>query len=487
MPGRMTVAAVLLAVLLLFPPAASAQPLIGGFQGTVTAGGEGLPDGTPVTAWIDGTQVAQTKTSGSTYSLFISGSYSGKTVTFKVGKYTAQETGTWTSGSTQTVNLTIESWPYQCEFYGEVTTDGQPVPDGTEVSAWVDEAKVQATTTVDSMYVLTVPGNYTGKAVAFKVGPHYADQIALWQRGEAVNVNLRVSLGPLVCGFYGPVTLDGATPEDDTVVTAWVGTKRVGQCTVTDGQFGLNIPGDYTGKIVTFQVNGQQAQEKVMWVRGGNVQMTLTARTVGPVGVTVVLSEEEVKPGDSFTLSVVVNPNGHGISGGEVNLLMLDSTVMEILEDETAAGALLGMDPAEGIKEKTAADGYESLVLAVARTGETPLPTASGTLAEVGLRIKGGAAAGKYAIPNVIILTDENFEKLEFDPPIVSITVVPILPGELNGDDTVGLADLAVLASVYGLTSEDAGYLAEADLNSNGEIDIGDLAILGGNWGKRSS
>lgn len=487
MPGGITVATVLLALLMLLPPVALAQPMIGGFQGTVTAGGESLPDGTLVTAWIDGTQVAQSKTSGSTYSLFISGSYSGKTVTFKVGKYPADQTGTWTAGSTQTVNLTIESWPYQCEFYGEVTMDGQPVPDGTEVSAWVDEARVQATTTVDSMYVLTVPGNYTGKAVAFKVGSYYADQIALWQRGEAVNTNLRVSLGPLVCGFYGPVTLDGAIPEDDTVVTAWVGIKKVGQCTVTDGKFGLNIPGDYTGKIVTFKVAGQQAKEKPMWVRGGNVQTTLTARTMGRPTVTIELSQSELKPGDTFTLLVIVDPSGHGISGGEVNLLMLDSAVMEILEDEIAAGALLGTEPAEGIKEKTAADGYESLVYALARTGETPLPTASGILAEIGLRIKGGARAGKYAIPNVIVLTDENFEKLEFDPPVVSITVVPILPGDLNGDDTVGLADLAILASAYGLTSGEAGYLPEADLNSNGEIDIGDLAILGGNWGKRRS
>ncbi len=485
MPRWIALAAALLVALLLFPQSASAQPAICGFQGTVTAGGEGLPDGTQVTAWIDGTQVAQAKTSNSTYSLFITGSYSGKTVTFKVGKYTADQTGTWTAGATQTVNLSIESWPYQCEFYGEVTVDGQPVPDGTEVSAWVDEAKVQATTTVDSMYTLTVPGNYTGKAVTFKVGSYYADQIVLWQRGEAVKTNLRVSLGPLVCGFYGPVTLDGQTPEDDTVVTAWVGSKRVGQCTVTDGKFGLNIPGDYTGKIVTFKVDGRDAKEKVMWVRGGNVQTTLTARTVGPVGVTVQLSASELKPGDSFTLSVIVDPNGHGISGGEVNLLMLDASVMEILEDEASAGGLLGTEPAEGIKEKTSGDGYQSLTFALGRKGETPLPTASGTLASIGLRIVGGAKPGKYAIPNAITLTDENFEKLEFDPPIVSVTVVPVLPGDLNGDDTVGLADLAILASAYGLTSEETGYLAEADLNSNGEIDIGDLAILGSNWGKR--
>ncbi|MBM3132036.1 MAG: hypothetical protein FJZ95_03260, partial [Chloroflexi bacterium] len=66
--------------IILFPSPASAQPSVGGFQGTVTAGDDSLPDGTVVTAWIDDVQVAQAKTSSSTYSLFITGYYTGKTV-----------------------------------------------------------------------------------------------------------------------------------------------------------------------------------------------------------------------------------------------------------------------------------------------------------------------------------------------------------------------------------------------------------------------
>ncbi|MBM3133624.1 MAG: hypothetical protein FJZ95_11430, partial [Chloroflexi bacterium] len=378
-------------------------------------------------------------------------------------------------------------WPYQCEFYGEVTLDGQHVPDGTEISAWVDQARVQATTTVDSIYTLTVPGNYTGKAVAFKVGNYYAEQIVTWQRGEAIKTNLTVSLGPLVCGFYGPVTLDGAAPADGASITAWIDSRRVAQATISDGKYGLNIPGDYTGRTVIFLVGGQQAREKAIWVRGGNIQTSLTARTMGPIDVAIDVSPGEFKPGDSFTLTVNVNPNGHGISGGEIDLLMLDSSVMEILADEVAAGTLLGTDPVEGMNERTATDTSESLAFAIARKGETPLPTETGSLVTIGLRIKGSAKPGKYAIPNAVILTDENFDQLDFDPPIVSITVVPNLPGDLNGDNTVGLADLAMLASVYGTANGEDTFLAEADLNSNDEIDIGDLAILGGNWGQKRS
>ena len=78
------IAAVL--VVLMFPTTASAQPMTGGFQGTVIAGGNSLPDGTVISAWIDGNMVAETETENSEYSLFIHGDYTGKTVSFKVGK-----------------------------------------------------------------------------------------------------------------------------------------------------------------------------------------------------------------------------------------------------------------------------------------------------------------------------------------------------------------------------------------------------------------
>lgn len=470
--------------MLMFPGIISAQPMTGGFQGTVVAGGNSLPNGTVISAWINGEKVAETETENSEYSLFIHGDYSEKTVAFKVGKYEAEQTGTWTRGETLTVNLSINSWPFQCEFYGQVTVDGQYVNDGTEISAWIDSAKVQTTTTVDSMYSLVVPGNYTGKAVAFKVDKHFAAQIVEWQRGEATETNLVVSLGPLVCGFYGPVTLNGSAVPSGSDVSAWVDGLKVQNTNSGSGTYALNIPGDYTGKIIHFKVSGQAAKETAVWVRGGNRQAPLTAITTGPPSVTVNLSTQELEPGDEFTLTVTVDPNGHGVSGGEIDLLSLDSDVIEVLLDNVKPGTLLGSDPIEGKKENSDTVSGENLEYAIARKGETPVPASTGTFAVIGLRIKGGAKAGKYAIPNAIILTDENFKNLDFDPPTVSITVVGnSLPGDLNGDDDVGLADLAILASAYGTTTGVTDFRADADLNSNNEIDLGDLAILAGNWG----
>ena len=219
-------------------------------------------------------------------------------------------------------------------------------------------------------------------------------------------------------------------------------------------------------------------------MRGGNRQSPLNAITTSPPGVTVGLSSLELEPGDEFTLTVTVDPNGHGISGGEIDLLSLDSDVIEVLLDEATFGTLLGSEPIEGKKEKSDTSNGENFEYAIARKGETPVPTSVGTFAVIKLRIKGGAEAGRYAIPNAIILTDENFKNLEFDPPTVSIKVVGnSLPGDLNGDESVGLADLAILASAYGTTTGASDFRADADLNSNSEVDLGDLAILAGNWG----
>jgi len=480
-------AAVLLAALL-FPGIISAQPMMSGFQGTVTAGGESIPDGTVISAWIDGVKLAQDETSNSEYALFISGDYTEKAVTFQVGKYESEQTATWTRGETVTVNLRINSWPFQCDFYGAVTVDGRHVPDGTEVSAWVDLAKVQTSTTIDSMYSLVVPGNYTGKAVAFKVDAYYATQIVEWQRGEELETNLSVSLGPLVCGFYGSVTLDGYAVPSTTEVTAWIDGFKVQTTNSGSGTYALNIPGDHTGKPVSFKVGRQLAKEKAVWVRGGNVQNTLTAIHTGPIGVTIDISAPELEPGDEFTLTVRVDPNGHGISGGEVAILALDTEVMEILLDGVVPGDLLGSDPIEGVKEKTSSSNGDNLNYALARKGDTPVPTGANSFAVFGFRVKGGAAPGKYAVPNAITLTDEDFADLDFDPPTVFITVAGNnLSGDLNGDDSVGLADLAILASTYGTSTGAAGFRADADLNSNDEIDLGDLAILAGNWGIQGS
>ena len=82
-------------------------PPVCDFYGTVTQSGGLVPDGTPISAWMDGAVVGTTTVSGSEYRLQVTGVYSGKTVSFKVGPDLAMETSTWERGGNENVDLTV--------------------------------------------------------------------------------------------------------------------------------------------------------------------------------------------------------------------------------------------------------------------------------------------------------------------------------------------------------------------------------------------
>ena len=67
-------------------------------------------------------------------------------------------------------------------------------------------------------------------------------------------------------------------------------------------------------------------------------------------------------------------------------------------------------------------------------------------------------------------------DDVRFNPPI------PPIPGDLDYDNVVKLADLAQLLGHYGMTSG-ASY-SEGDLNGDGDVDLSDLAELLGHYGE---
>ena len=62
---------------------------------------------------------------------------------------------------------------------------------------------------------------------------------------------------------------------------------------------------------------------------------------------------------------------------------------------------------------------------------------------------------------------------------IITVEIVPICTGDLDGDNTIGAADLAALLGVWGACDEDC----PADLDGDQFVGAADLAILLGNWG----
>ena len=112
---KVTILALLVGLVLLFtlPASASAQRLPPHvFVGTATVDGAAASDGTAVTAWVGGVQVASGAVSGGSYTIVVDQgdqSFAGQTVNFQIGGNDAAESATWTQGGGDELNLTASS------------------------------------------------------------------------------------------------------------------------------------------------------------------------------------------------------------------------------------------------------------------------------------------------------------------------------------------------------------------------------------------
>ena len=199
--------------------------------------------------------------------------------------------------------------------------------------------------------------------------------------------------------------------------------------------------------------------------------------------VSLTPASQKVHPGKDFSVTISVDPKGRGISGGELNL-SFDAAVMQIAK--VTAGDLLGDSPIIGIEEIDNEAGR--LKYALARKGVTPVPTPKGSFASITFTVKEDAKPGEYdLVITKMGLSDENFEDItEVKTEGGKVVIMPVLPGDVNGDGKVDYKDLAILGAAYGKSKGEAGYNAKADLNGDGKIDYKDLAILGANYGKET-
>jgi hypothetical protein len=83
------------------------------FVGTVAVAGIAPPDGTRITAVIEGQQVSSTTTSGGSYRIDVGQtegvSFSGKSVGFTIGGIAATQAVPWAFGEVSNLNLTVVS------------------------------------------------------------------------------------------------------------------------------------------------------------------------------------------------------------------------------------------------------------------------------------------------------------------------------------------------------------------------------------------
>ena len=98
--------------------------------------------------------------------------------------------------------------------------------------------------------------------------------------------------------------------------------------------------------------------------------------------VSIEPASTKVCPGDAFSVNVTVDPAGKGVSAAYVKLAF-DASVVEC--EDVSPGNLLGDSPLE----KKVIDNESGMVwYALARIGDTPVPTEKGTFAVLSFRVK---------------------------------------------------------------------------------------------------
>src|SRR5262249_42446674 len=83
------------------------------------------------------------------------------------------------------------------------------------------------------------------------------------------------------------------------------------------------------------------------------------------------------------------------------------------------------------------------------------------------------------------IIATGNNGHFPLDPSRRGLVLTPLFgaPGDLDGDGSVGLSDLTLLLSSFGLCAGDPGFVVAADMDSNGCVELTDMAMLLSNFG----
>jgi len=116
----------------------------------------------------------------------------------------------------------------------------------------------------------------------------------------------------------------------------------------------------------------------------------------------------ELEPGQTLSIKVAVKPAGWGASGGEINLAF-NPAVLEAVD--VKPGPFFGKDPIVGLRR---IDNQEGVIrLALARVGETAVPSPPGELATVEFVVPDSATSGTYELElTEVSLADQNFQDI---------------------------------------------------------------------------
>lgn len=184
---------------------------------------------------------------------------------------------------------------------------------------------------------------------------------------------------------------------------------------------------------------------------------------------------DEVKAGETFTVQFGLNHLANQIYAQDITI-SYDDAVMEFVSAKSLV---------EGVQLlKTVASEPGKLRLILASAGAEHAVTGDAQLIELTFTAKNVAEAvsGTVAAAEVII-ADGTGEETAAAPAstVIRVTVnAPGIPGDVNGDGNVSIGDLAMIAAHYGKHHEspDWDLVKHADVNNDNKIDIADLVFV---------
>ena len=116
----------------------------------------------------------------------------------------------------------------------------------------------------------------------------------------------------------------------------------------------------------------------------------------------------ELKPGEEFSVNLIADLTGRGVSGCEV-VLEFDPIVFQLID--VVSGALLGADPLIGTKNMDNTTG--KVRFAIARKGMTDVTASTGVLSTFYLLVLNSTPSGSYDLTiGDLMLTDHDFKEM---------------------------------------------------------------------------
>ena len=184
-------------------------------------------------------------------------------------------------------------------------------------------------------------------------------------------------------------------------------------------------------------------------------------------------AKSSVMTGEDFVVGFGITNMSHNVFAQDI-IINFDSSIMDFV----SARSLI--DGVNLIDTKIVSPGKLRLILASEGAGKAV--TGDAQIVELSFKAKvlSAPATGKIEAPTVTI-ADENGVESEATPLSINIEVTAEeqgIQGDINGDGKVSIGDLAMIAANYGKdsTSSDWVKIKRMDLDGNGTIDIADLS-----------